>query len=301
MPLPVALAPLVAEAGANTGLIAAGAKILGNIFGGGGGPNIARSLSKQVGFTVLQSDANLVRARLAAGLDPRTGAATSRKGISPNPVKQIPRVSQTTDVPPGTGGFDAKAELQKAVGAAVSSLGSSLEDQIRAFEKKYPGTIAAAAPAVDPFLSKIIRTQAGPPRVPPASFAALSGAPKMSAMTLSMSGLPAIGRAVMSRGILRTATGRISGVVLGSGQRFSRKNAAALIRKVGLEAAAVALGIGVVEVAEILLAESTKRRRSGGITAAQVRNARSTTCKVARLARDLGVKPAPVRRKTSCR
>jgi len=103
------------------------------------------------------------------------------------------------------------------------------------------------------------------------------------------------------RGLIRTTTGRVSGIVLASGQRFSRKEAAALIRRVGFEAAAIALGIGVIEAAEILLADSKSRRRGRGITAAQVRNARRTTCMVSRLARDLGVKAAPVRRKTTCR
>jgi len=116
-----------------------------------------------------------------------------------------------------------------------------------------------------------------------------------------------IGAGMAGRGIARTATGRISSIVLASGQRFSRKSAAALIRKVGLEAAAVALGIGVVEAAEILLADSqaqARRRRGRGITAAQLRNAKRVNCTVKRMAADLGcgVRATPTRRrKTSCR
>lgn len=104
----------------------------------------------------------------------------------------------------------------------------------------------------------------------------------------------------VSRGLMRTSTGRISAIVLGSGQKFSRKKAAALIRKVGFEVAATALGISLYEAAELLLTD-TKTRRRRGITAAQVANARRTSCMVARLARDLGVKPAPARRARSCR
>jgi hypothetical protein len=108
------------------------------------------------------------------------------------------------------------------------------------------------------------------------------------------------GRALsLSPGILRTTTGRISSVVLPSGQKFSAKKAASLIRRVGLEAAAAALGIGLVQVAEVLLTTQPTRRRRG-ISYAQLRNAKRVACTVSRMARDLQVKPAPTRRR-SCR
>lgn len=103
----------------------------------------------------------------------------------------------------------------------------------------------------------------------------------------------------LAPGILRTATGRISSIVLPSGQRFSRKRAAALIRRVGLDVASVALGIGIIEAAEILLAESKPRRRRG-ITHRQIASARRVACMVSKMARDLNVKPAP-RRTSTCR
>lgn len=114
-----------------------------------------------------------------------------------------------------------------------------------------------------------------------------------------MSSLPSLMR--VGAGLVRTTTGRISRIVLGSGQSFSRKKAASLIRRVGLEAATVALGITIVEAAEILLTEATGRRRRRGITAAQLANAKRVNCTVARMARQLGVKAAPVRRRTACR
>lgn len=114
-----------------------------------------------------------------------------------------------------------------------------------------------------------------------------------------MSSLPAIARRGV--GIVRTATGRIGRIFLPSGASVSKRDAASLIRRVGFEAAAVALGITAFEAAELLLQESARKRRGRGITAAQVRNARRTTCMVARLARDLGVKAAPVRRRKTCR
>jgi len=100
-------------------------------------------------------------------------------------------------------------------------------------------------------------------------------------------------------GIIRTVTGRISSIVLPSGQKYSAKRAASLIRSVGLQAAAAALGIGIVEVAELLLSQQRPRRRRG-ISYAQLRNAKRVACTVSRMARDLGVKPA-TRSRGTCR
>jgi hypothetical protein len=113
-------------------------------------------------------------------------------------------------------------------------------------------------------------------------------------------GMSAIGQvARLAPGIIRTATGRISSIVLPTGTKFSARKAASLIRRVGLEAAAAALGVGVVQVAEILLTTQHTRRRRG-ISYAQLRNAKRVSCTIARMARDLNVKPA-TRRRTSCR
>lgn len=101
-------------------------------------------------------------------------------------------------------------------------------------------------------------------------------------------------------GVLRTATGRISSIVLGNGKRFSRKDAAALLRRFGdIAAGAAAMGISQQDAAEIIM--TAGKRRQKGITAANIRNARRTACMISRMARDLNIKPAPVRRKTSCR
>lgn len=100
-------------------------------------------------------------------------------------------------------------------------------------------------------------------------------------------------------GVIRTVTGKISSIVMPSGKRFSRRDAAAFLRRIGDVATGAALmGISQQDAAEILLTAGRRRRR--GITAAQVRNARRTACMVSRLARDLNVKPAPARRRT-CR
>lgn len=122
----------------------------------------------------------------------------------------------------------------------------------------------------------------------------------MYPIATSMSAISRV--AQLGRGLYRTVTGRVAGVVLPSGAKYSKKRAAALIRKVGFEVAATALGISLYEAAELLLADAqtASRRRRRGITYAQVRNARRTACMVSRLARDLNVKPAP-RSRGTCR
>jgi len=279
--------------GLGTIFATAASTFLPKIFGGGnGGPNIARSLSKQVGFTVLQSDAAAVRARLASGLDPRTGIAVSnRVALAKPPVvnvrgligglldRVLPGVPKPlTDVAAGL----TSAEIDKIINRPATGT---------------PPPIALPPPVPLPSVSKAVLSQPALPRrtmVPP-------GGGRVSLIPAAgMSSVGALAR-MGGRGLIRTTTGRISKIMLPSGQVFSRKNAASLIRRVGFEAAAVALGITAIEAAELLLADSQTRRRGRGITAAQVRNARSTTRRVACLARDLGIRAAPARRKRTCR
>jgi len=260
---------------------------IGKIFGGNGGPNIARSLSKQVGFTVLQSDAARVRADLARGVDPRTGIQTN-PGLS----------TRTTGI-----GATFSNLLTGVVGRALPKVGLSLTDReiddiINRPATGSPPPIALPPPVALPTPSPdVLRTPALPRRqpIPP-------GGGRVS--LIPSAGASAIGpiARMAGRGLIRTKTGRISRIMLPSGQVFSRKNAASLIRRVGFEAAAIALGITIVEAAELLLADSQTRRRGKGITAAQLRNAKSTTCRVRTAARVLGIKStAAPRRKPSCR
>lgn len=130
---------------------------------------------------------------------------------------------------------------------------------------------------------------------------------QMARAGLFPSALPTVMRAGAGVvvGIIRTARGAISRIVLPSGQSFSRKKAAALIKRVGFEAAAIALGITVFEAAEILLAETTGRRRRRGITGAQLASAKRVNCTIKRMAADLGcgIKATPPRRRraAACR
>ena len=288
---------LIAAGGAalKGAILTEGTKLLGGLFGNGG-PNIARKLSRQVGFQVLQRDAPLVRDRLARGLDPRTGLPTG------GTVPGVPPATGVTEKTTGLGDVFNNIARQafRTFSADVSRL---TQQEIEKIANRpavgTPPPIALPPPVALPTVSKdVLRTPAlprrkmVPPPTPPGGRMSLIGAAGMSA-------LPALTRGGV--GLIRTATGRISRILLPSGAAVSKRDAAALIRRVGFEAAAVALGITVFEAAELLLQESARKRRGKGITAAQVRNARRTTCMVARLARDLGVKAAPVRRKRTCR
>jgi len=279
-----------------TALATAASTFLPKLFGGNGGPNIAKSLSKQVGFTVQQSDAAAVRARLASGLDPRTGVATQ------------PGLTQRL----GGVGNIFRNFVTGAAGAAISRLPTILQP-----------TASVAAGLTSAEIDKIInRPASGTP--PPLTLPNPVNLPTVSRKVLStpaiprrqmvppgggrVSLLPAAGMASVGaiarmggRGLIRTTTGRISRIMLPSGQTFSRKNAASLIRRVGFEAAAVALGISVVEAAELLLADSQTRRRGKGITAAALRNAKATTCRVRTAARVLGIKSTAAPRRRTCR
>lgn len=109
--------------------------------------------------------------------------------------------------------------------------------------------------------------------------------------------LPTIARAAY--GLIRGTTGKILKVVLPSGKTVTRRKAAQLIKRVGLEAGALALGIGVVEAAQLLLDDQASPRRRRGITGAQLANARRVVCTINRMHKSLGC--STTRRRTSCR
>jgi len=84
-----------------------------------------------------------------------------------------------------------------------------------------------------------------------------------------------------ARGIVSTMTGKIIGVMRGT-QLFRSRQVARLAREVGIPAAATALGITAVEVAQIIASDivSKTRRRARGISARDIRSARRTISKM---------------------
>jgi hypothetical protein len=80
-----------------------------------------------------------------------------------------------------------------------------------------------------------------------------------------------------AKGIVYTATGKIIGIMRGQ-SLFRNRKIKALARQVGIETAAVALGITAVELAQMLASDiaSTPTRRSRGISGADIRRTRRT-------------------------
>lgn len=97
-----------------------------------------------------------------------------------------------------------------------------------------------------------------------------------------------------ARGIARNAMGKIVGVMRGE-SLFRNKRVIALAKQIGIQGAAVALGITIAEVAEMFVAESGKRRRVRGITGRDIRCTRRTLGKIRSVQRMIGIARPPSR------
>jgi hypothetical protein len=99
-----------------------------------------------------------------------------------------------------------------------------------------------------------------------------------------------------------TRTGLIRNVIV-NGRRVSRKNAAALIRKQGIEIGARALGLSLTQAAQVVLQQSSRPRRRRGITGRQITEARRVMNTINTFGKALGctTRRAPARRKAACR
>lgn len=199
---------------------------LGGLFGGGGDVNIANDLSRQVGCTIAQSDADQARALIARGIDPCTGQAKT--------------VAATT--------FD-----------------TGVPDRVDLFPTIVPGS------------QPIPVFEAGPGGTP----------------------VPVNGT---SGALEFTRTGLIRNVIV-NGRRVSRKNAAALIRKQGIEIGARALGLTLQQAAQVVVQQSSRPRRRRGITGRQITEARRVMNTINSFGKALGctTRRAPARRKSTCR
>jgi histone H3/H4 len=84
-------------------------------------------------------------------------------------------------------------------------------------------------------------------------------------------------------GLVRTVTGRVSGIMTKAGRYFPMAKVKNLVRQVGLDAAAVALGITVADLATSYADAKTTRRRGRGISAADVRRTCRTLGQINRI------------------
>ena len=155
------------------------------------------------------------------------------------------------------------AILGGPVGGAVAAAGGALTRSLAPSPALAPTAVSVAAP-------RIGGTQTGPSATP-----AMAGA------------LIPVGRQLIT-GLLSVA-----GATLG--RRVTANSVLSLVRELGIVAAAAALGLTAVEVAQIIAARPRRRRR--GITAAQIATTRRTIRKVTSIQRALAeVCPPPRRR-----
>lgn len=80
--------------------------------------------------------------------------------------------------------------------------------------------------------------------------------------------------------LILSSTGRALSVITATGQRIGRKRVVALAKSIGLQAAAAALGIGLVEIATMTADELGRPRRRRGITARDFATTRRTMTKI---------------------
>lgn len=114
---------------------------------------------------------------------------------------------------------------------------------------------------------------------------------------LAMGSIPTLGRvgsflggaAGAAVGVIRSVGGRILGVILPSGVKVSRKSVVSLAKAMGVQGAATALGIGAVELAEMVMEEEMRKGRGKGrgVTGAQLRTTRRTMRTVERMHRQI--------------
>lgn len=180
-------------------------------------------------------------------------------------------------------------------GAVTMSSSTDLRDQLK----------AALLPIVANAAGLTLPTSGSSPYALPASTPPFNASAGTPGMVLQPAGLPAaagsilsaLGRAVgvggtaaaltagggalaIAAGVVRAASGRIRGVMTAAGKFISSKRALELAKKVGLEAAAVALGIGAADMASMVLDQGTKAKRSRGISAADLRRTGRTMRKL---------------------
>lgn len=120
----------------------------------------------------------------------------------------------------------------------------------------------------------------------------VSQIPMPAPFQVALGTLPMIGRAVgavgsVAAGILRTAAGKIRGVMMAGGRFVSSKKAVALAKRVGIDAAAVALGVSTVEMAQMVIDDTGRRGRGRGITSGSMKTTRRTIRQVVGLHRQI--------------
>ena len=109
------------------------------------------------------------------------------------------------------------------------------------------------------------------------SFPDQAGLSNVAGLRVPLAGVGAL--ALSARGLIQNLLRRASENI---GKRITRKNAISLIKRVGIDAAALALGLTVLEMAQIVASEPSRRMR--GISGGDIKRTRRTLRKINNLA-----------------
>lgn len=234
------------------------------LTGSPGGVNIAKSLSKQVGCTIAQSDANQARALLAKGINPCTGVATGSVGV-PTQTVSIP-------TPP------APAIKTSGPIGASPPVGSTFNLNFARFDREAAGfglPPGYPLPSID-----VLKTPALPRGNQMSAFGAIPS-----------TGMAAIGQ-------IAGLAGRVA-ISAANKRKIMR-----VVRAVGIQTAATILGLELATVAQVVANPPKRRRKgiTGAQLANAKRVNRAVLCMANDLKSSCGA-PArrTYKRKTSCR
>jgi hypothetical protein len=151
----------------------------------------------------------------------------------------------------------------------------------------WSGLLQGGLNAVQAYQARRAAATAAPMAMPGSTYAM-----GMAATPVAWPTLPAIGGAI-SR-MLPAVVGGAAGAVVRGGRmiataigNISRKRVVAIAKTLGIQGAATALGLGAVEIAQMVLDEDKRKGRRGGITGAQLRTTRRTIGKVERAHRQI--------------
>lgn len=151
-----------------------------------------------------------------------------------------------------------------------------------------PGGAIVPGPTATPSFMPLALPRPAAASILPSGGFQMAGLPSVGGLFGRLGAGSLVGGAARAAvGLVRTAAGKVRGVFLASGRFISSKKGAALAKRVGIDAAAVALGVSTVEVAEMVLASQEGARRGRGLSARDMRTTRRTMRTVMSLHRQI--------------
>lgn len=164
------------------------------------------------------------------------------------------------------------------------------------------GSVASSLPIIGPVIGAVASGFGAVPgaAAPPVRQISFIPPPRPGGSSVG----PTAASAMMLPAVVRGARGLVAGLLTRAsaaiGKRVTRASVLSLVREVGITAAATALALTAVEVAQIIASRPTRRRR--GITASQIATTKATMRRLDSLNRAIaGACPPPRRRRAPSR